>query len=150
MTQPVPEHPPWPRLAFTGQEQAAGPPRGLRVLIVEDHADLAHTLRDILDRLASVVPDIAYDAAGALRAIRRGRFDLVLVDERLPDMPGSELLRGMSDEQGAWRVLMTTHYDGLSGNEVALACGAHSFLQKPIDASALIRLVEDVVAAKEA
>ena len=149
MTLPVPERPPRAELSANDLQQAAGPPR-VRVLIVDDHADLAHTLRDILDRLASIVPDVAYTGAGAQEALRRGRYDLVIVDERLPDGSGSELLRGMGDAQASWRVLMTTHYDGLSGTEIALACGAHSFLQKPIDATALIRLVEDVVAAREA
>lgn len=149
MTLPVPERSPRPEMRATDLK-AAGPPRPIRVLIVDDHADLANTLRDLLDRLANVAPDVAYNGAAAVAMLRRGRYDLVLVDERLPDLSGSELLRGLGDEQAAWRVLMTTHYDGLSGTEIALACGAHSFLQKPIDAAALIRLVEDVVGAKEA
>ena len=68
------------------------PPRGLRLLVVEDHGDLCVTLKRFLVVLGHQVR-FEHDMAAALRAADEEKFDVLLSDIGLPDGTGWELLR---------------------------------------------------------
>jgi DNA-binding NtrC family response regulator len=71
------------------------------------------------------------DGASAQSALRRGRFDLVLLDLGLPDLPGEELLAKLRASKPWVPVIMTT---GKLDAEAALEClrlGARDYLTKP-------------------
>jgi nitrogen-specific signal transduction histidine kinase len=72
--------------AGTGAESAAGG----RALIVEDEADVADTLRELLEREGYQVT-VAGDGGAALIAIDRGDYDLILSDVRMPGVSGPDL-----------------------------------------------------------
>ena len=63
---------------------------GGRALIVEDEADVAETLRELLEREGYTVT-VAGDGAAALMAIDRGEYDLILSDLRMPGVSGPDL-----------------------------------------------------------
>src|SRR4051794_17373608 len=66
-----------------------------RILIVADDAALRRSLAEQLERHGEFTVLPCEDAAAALAAIRRERFDAVLLDAVLPDMKGRELCRLM-------------------------------------------------------
>ncbi len=71
-------------------ETAAESTPGGRALIVEDEADVAETLRELLEREGYKVT-VAGDGAQALMAIDRGEYDLILSDLRMPGVSGPDL-----------------------------------------------------------
>jgi PAS domain S-box-containing protein len=75
-----------PIAAETGVESAAGG----RALVVEDEADVADTLRELLEREGYDVT-VAGDGAAALMAIDRSDYDLILSDLRMPGVSGPDL-----------------------------------------------------------
>ena len=111
-----------------------------RILLVEDDEDtreaLALSLGDALD--AEV--DTAADGAAALARLQEGyAYALVITDERMPRMRGSELLAWLAARQPhVGRVLMTAYHDG---PEIARAARADAFLRKPFDSLALRSLL---------
>ncbi|MET1110471.1 MAG: PAS domain S-box protein [Allosphingosinicella sp.] len=71
-------------------ETAAEASAGGRALIVEDEADVAETLRELLEREGYKVT-VASDGSAALMALDRGDYDLILSDLRMPGVSGPDL-----------------------------------------------------------
>jgi two-component system NtrC family sensor kinase len=74
---------PAPAMALAGEM-----PR--RALVVDDEADIAETIRELLEREGFQV-EVASDGAAALMALDRGEFDVVLSDLRMPGVSGPEM-----------------------------------------------------------
>ncbi|MDH4145492.1 MAG: response regulator transcription factor [Acidimicrobiia bacterium] len=68
---------------------------GPRVLVIDDHTVFAEALAAALIARDFVVTDIARTGAAALTAVTQSSPDVVLVDQRLPDVTGTELLRAL-------------------------------------------------------
>jgi PAS domain S-box-containing protein len=71
-------------------ETAADSSAGGKALVVEDEADVADTLRELLEREGYKVT-VASDGAAALMALDRGDFDLIISDLRMPGVSGPDL-----------------------------------------------------------
>ena len=120
---------------------------GARVLVVEDHADVADHVAAALGRSASV--RIARDAPAALEMARRDPPDLIVCDVLLPGMTGFSLVRKLREEpalHGAAILMLTALADREHILE-GLSAGADDYLPKPFDvgmlrarAEALLRL----------
>jgi PAS domain S-box-containing protein len=106
-------------------------PAALRVLLVEDEAELAATLAETFGELAPEAGvEVATTLAGALDAVRAGEFDAILVDLGLPDSQGLDTFRALhSLVPGAAIVVVTGRTDaGLPAR--AAAEGAQDYLVK--------------------
>jgi len=109
-----------------------------RILIADDREVGRALLRRLLTRRRYVVSE-AVDGAETLDAVARAQPDLVLLDLRLPDIDGSEVLRQLRAEYSAAElpiVMISAEHDG----EVAAAClslGADDFLMKPVQPAVL-------------
>jgi DNA-binding NtrC family response regulator len=103
-----------------------------RILIIEDDATIRLTVRDLLARRGYDV-EIAADGSSGLQQYSARSFDLVLLDLRLPDMHGREVLRVIreADEQ-ALVIVMTALPDVRTAVET-LKAGAYDYLNKPFD-----------------
>lgn len=73
------------------------PSTGHEILIVEDHGDTRATLQRLLERVGHKVT-AAHSAEDALTLASASRFDLVISDLGLPDMPGNELMILLRDK----------------------------------------------------
>jgi PAS domain S-box-containing protein len=95
----------------------------LRLFIVEDDDDVALLIRKALERAGHQVTSCR-TAADALIVLSQDNFDLVLLDQRLPDMAGLDLLRTLGREGISVPVLMVTAYgDEQLATEVLRAGG---------------------------
>ncbi|MCA1812666.1 MAG: response regulator [Halobacteriales archaeon] len=115
-----------------------------RVLIVDDEADIADSLRVLIEELVpGVAADVARNAAEAQALFRQGRrYDIVLADERMPGMPGHELLAWVGrTAPGTRRALMSAYISSFT-SDVAATVGADALVQKPFVARKLVALVE--------
>jgi DNA-binding response OmpR family regulator len=114
----------------------------VRLLIVEDEADLAAALRVGLRRDGYAV-DIAADGATALERLSENAYDLVCLDLGLPDMDGRTICReiraGTATVPGepSPRILMLTARNGLDDRVGGLDDGADDYLAKPYSFSEL-------------
>jgi signal transduction histidine kinase/CheY-like chemotaxis protein/ligand-binding sensor domain-containing protein len=117
-----------------GLPTTAPVPRGdLRILVVEDNAINQKVAVRMLERLGYPA-DVAASGVEAIDAVRRARYDLVLMDVRMPDMDGIEAARVIRHELPADRVprlvAMTANSMG-SDREWYRAAGMDDFLAKP-------------------
>src|SRR3954464_457593 len=125
------------------QAVAAAPAAGRDVLIVEDNVDAAETLRRLLE-LSGHRVRVAHDGVAGLEALLSGSTQVALIDIGLPRMDGYELARRMrASLEGHSRPVMValTGYGLPEDRSRALAAGFDEHLTKPIDASALARVL---------
>ncbi len=104
----------------------------MRILIVDDHALVRRGMNYVVREgfpEAEVVE--AESTAAALEALRgKGTFDIALVDVRMPDLDGLELLRAMKAEWAEIPVIMLSTYENAPYVKRALADGAAGYLLK--------------------
>jgi PAS domain S-box-containing protein len=101
----------------------------LRLFLIEDDDDIALLIRKSLERVNHVVTRCR-TAADALIVLAQSTFDLVLLDQRLPDMEGLELLRTLAREGIAAPVLMVTAWGDEHLAIRALKAGALDYVPK--------------------
>jgi DNA-binding response OmpR family regulator len=119
---------------------------GRKILVIEDDVDI-RSLIDHRLRAAGYATAWAGDAIGAVMAARRESPDAIVLDLGLPGGDGfvvMERLRSMAPVSHIPIVVLTAR-DPSTSRDRALAAGAVAFLEKPIDADALIAAIRDAV-----
>jgi two-component system, NtrC family, response regulator AtoC len=103
-----------------------------KILIVDDEKLVRWSLRQKCQEWGYQVAE-AENGAAALTAIRNDGADLVLLDVRLPDMSGLDVLQQMKQNGDARAVIMITADPQLDDVKYALKLGAYDFIGKPLD-----------------
>ncbi|WP_407358864.1 response regulator transcription factor [Microbacterium sp. LTA6] len=102
----------------------------MRLLLVEDEADLADTLADGLRREGYLV-DVARDGSSALSAAASSDIDVIVLDRDLPVLNGDAVCRTLVAQQYPARILMLTAAGTLNDRVEGLDLGADDYLAKP-------------------
>ena len=116
---------------------------GLRILIVEDEPSARDSMRIILQRCGAEVAAVG-SARQALETLAEGRFDVLVSDIAMPGGDGYELLRrvrALAPEDGGQIPAVAVTAQGPESRTRALAEGFQLYLNKPVDAAHLVRLV---------
>jgi FixJ family two-component response regulator len=103
-----------------------------RALIVDDERNIRLTLRTAVEGPDLEVSE-ASDGREALDRLGRARYDVVLLDLRLPGMDGLEVLRRLRERSPSTRVVVITAHGTVDAAVEAMKLGAADFLQKPFD-----------------
>jgi DNA-binding NarL/FixJ family response regulator len=123
----------------------------VRVIVVDDHQVVQAGVRAALaadPRFTAV--DRAASGAEALRCVRRDPPDLALVDLRLPDTSGEELVRALLREQPGLDVIILSTYLSESLVRGALDAGAVAYVTKSAGLDALMDAIDRVLAGRAA
>jgi signal transduction histidine kinase len=123
--------------------------RGRKILVVDDNAEFVGLIRKILERKDFQV-SIALDGKTAIEKIISDIPELVLLDLKLPDIPGEEvLIRIREIEKDIAIVVITGH----GGEQVAVDMmrkGAIDFLSKPIDHETFLSSINNALEIRDA
>jgi DNA-binding response OmpR family regulator len=109
----------------------------MRVLVVEDHRELADTLATGLRREGLAV-DTAWDGPTGLQQTSVNRYEVVVLDRDLPGMHGDEVCRTLVAQGYPARVLMLTAAATIEDRVEGLTCGADDYLPKPFAFAELV------------
>jgi CheY-like chemotaxis protein len=117
-------------------------PNGLRVLVIEDNADAAETLRDLLAMFGHRA-EIAHTGVDGVDVARRRPPDVVLCDIGLPEMDGYAVARELRADPvtAPIRLVALTGYGQESDRQRATAAGFDLHLVKPVGPELLRRLL---------
>ena len=115
-----------------------------QILLVEDEKVFAEAVRKHLERAGYKV-SLAGTLAAARDGLKAGPPDLILLDMRLPDGAGLELLVEIGAAQSGPPVLVMSAYGELEDAVSAMKSGAADYLKKPIDLNELLINVEKVL-----
>lgn len=116
------------------------------VLIVEDEPDLRQLYALTLAKVGTAV-DQASDVAHARQCLQAQRYSVLIIDMRLPDGSGLELLQELARAGRPERAIVVTAYGSADNAVQALKAGAFDYLTKPVSPA---RLRQAVVAALQA
>jgi DNA-binding response OmpR family regulator len=109
----------------------------MRVLVVEDHRELAATIAVGLRREGMAV-DIAFDGEDALRHAAGDTYEVILLDRDLPKIHGDDVCRALVARGSRSRVLMLTAADAIEERVDGLGLGADDYLPKPFAFAELV------------
>lgn len=125
----------------------------MQILIVDDEKMQRDMLQGFLEKQGYDVLS-ASGGSEALQLFRNNPVQLVLVDHRMEDMNGDEVLARIRQESPIVRAIMITAYGSVSTAVKVMQLGADDFLEKPVDLLELLekirRIEQDVVASEEA
>ena len=116
---------------------------GARLLVVDDHVDLAENLVEILTLEGAHVVT-AHDVQSGTERAAEG-FDVALVDAGLPDGTGAELLARLKEMAPDSEAVLFTGQGSLDQAIDAMALGAYAYVLKPFRAEELIRSLSRAV-----
>lgn len=119
----------------------------IRLLLVDDEAEFLATLAERL-RLRGLDVVATADAETALAAAAPGRFDVALVDLRLPDLDGEQLLVQLKEADPDLEVVILTGHASLASAVDCAKLGAFGYLPKPYDPDQLLQVLHDAYAER--
>ncbi|SPT60778.1 MULTISPECIES: response regulator transcription factor [Actinomadura] len=110
----------------------------MRVLVAEDHAELAGSVARVLRREGMAV-DVALDGRAALDRAALTDYDVVVLDRDLPGVHGDDVCRALVADPGRrTRVLMLTASGTIADRVEGLSLGADDYLPKPFAYAELV------------
>ncbi len=113
----------------------------MRVLVAEDVAGLRSVLERGLREKGYVVDAVA-DGAAALRHLRSYDYDVAVLDWRMPERTGTEVVAEARGQGDRTPILMLTARDAPSDRVAGLNVGADDYLVKPFDFSELVARIQ--------
>jgi DNA-binding response OmpR family regulator len=116
----------------------------MRLLIVEDHPELAATLALGLRR-EGIAVDVAHDGAAALERTVLHDYDVVVLDRDLPGVRGDDVCRALVARGSRARVLMLTAAGAIEDRVEGLTLGADDYMAKPFAFAELVARVRALV-----
>lgn len=114
------------------------------ILVVDDEASIRRTLREILEYEDYAV-DEAEDGEAAIEKLRKDRFDVVLLDVKMPKLDGLEVLTAMGKEQIDVPVVMISGHGTIETAVEATKLGAFDFVEKPPDLNRLLLSIRNAM-----
>ncbi len=138
------EEPTKQRAAVSAFDGEMGQRLPLRILLAEDNAINQKLALRLLERMGYRA-DVAGNGMETLEALRRQRYDVVLMDVQMPEMDGLETTRHIRSEwavQDQPRIIAMTANAMQEDREQCLAAGMDDYLSKPIRVDALIGALE--------
>ncbi|MFY9629038.1 MAG: response regulator transcription factor [Methylocystis sp.] len=122
---------------------------GVSILLVDDHPVVREGYRRLLERQPGyIVVAEAGDAAGAYRAYRETKPDLVIMDLSLPGAGGLEAVRHIRQWDRRARILVFTMHSSAAFALKAFETGASGYVTKGSDAAELLRAVAAVASGR--
>jgi len=113
----------------------------VRVLIVEDEKLIRWSLRQKFEARGYQVTDVETGGDG-LSALDAEQYDLIMLDYKLPDMTGLEVLRTLREKDGDVVVVMMTAFSSIENAVDAIKLGAYDYLTKPFDMDQVLRITD--------
>jgi DNA-binding NtrC family response regulator len=119
-----------------------------KVLIVDDDENIRNTMKAILEDEGYLV-DLAATGNEAVEKTQNMAYNIALLDIRLPDMEGVELLKLMKDATPRTRKIMVTGYPSMQNAITALNKNADAYLIKPVNVEKLLNTVKEQLQLQE-
>ncbi len=120
----------------------------MRVMLIDDHALFREGLQGLLERRGIGVVATAGTGQDGLRQVSEVLPDVILLDMRMPDMSGLEVLRALRKSGATMPIVMLTTSDDERDLVEALRSGAQGYLLKDIDPEELVSVLSDIVAGE--
>jgi len=116
------------------------------VLVVDDEPIVCHSVRKILSKQSCAVEEV-FDVDAAMRKMTIQKFDLVLLDLKMPKRSGMDVLKSIRKQWPETPVIMVTGHGTIDTAVEATRLGAFNFIPKPFTPSELATVAVEALAA---
>lgn len=117
------------------------------VLVVDDDEALRLTIKSTLAQTKQFNIDEAFDGLDAVEKIKKGAYNLVLLDVDMPRLNGLDALKQIKNHDPSIIVLILTAYANINDAVDVVKEGAFNYISKPIKSEDLITIVDKAVKA---
>jgi DNA-binding NtrC family response regulator len=115
-----------------------------RILVIDDDENVRKKMKTILTKKGYAV-DLASSGNEAINRAKKTAYNVALIDIRLPDMEGVELLTKMRETIPKTRKIMITGYPTMQNAVTALNSKADAYLIKPVDIIKLLGIIQEQI-----
>lgn len=112
-----------------------------RILVVDDDESFVDTMKDILE-VSGYIAETALSGEEAKEKVLQEYFHLALLDLKLPDISGIDLLKWVKKETPRTMVMMITGYAALDNAVEALNFGANAYIMKPVNPKEFLSFID--------
>ncbi|WP_321889230.1 response regulator [Paraburkholderia bannensis] len=116
----------------------------MKLLLVEDNAELSHWIVNLL-RAEQFTVDAVIDGEAADSVLITQRYDVVLLDMRLPRMSGKDVLNRLRRRRDNVPVLMLTAHGSIDDKVACFSAGADDYVVKPFDSRELVARIKALI-----
>ncbi len=121
----------------------------IRIVIADDHTIMREGLKRILEGAEDIeVVGEAVDGFEVLAHVRKGGFDLLMLDLSMPGRSGVDLIRQIKDEMPKLPILVLTMHDEEQYAVRAIRAGARGYLTKESAATQLVSAIRRVASGR--
>lgn len=118
--------------------------RDAKILVADDDPQMQLAIQSSLSRCGYQLTMVG-DGRSATERLENDSFDLVITDQRMPEMSGQELMEWIQRREMITPVVMITAYGTINQAVEAMQLGAADFITKPFSSDDLERVVEKVL-----
>jgi len=121
--------------------------KSIKLLLVDDEVDFLKSLSERLS-LRDFEVTTASEGKQAIKAAKKGHFDVAILDLRMPGMDGTEVLKVLKDKHKWLEVVMLTGHGSVDSAVEAGKLGAFGYLEKPYEFDNLVGMLKDAYTAR--
>lgn len=118
------------------------------ILVIDDDPSFCSLIKSFLEKNNYAVQE-AHTAREGLRAVYDDKYDLVLIDYRLPDLDGLELLKNIKKKYFHLPVIIMTNYANIRTAVTAMKLGAFEYVTKPINPDEILITIGNALQSAE-
>jgi len=111
-----------------------------RILIVDDEENIRFILSELLKK-AGYKTELAENGTEALQKIQSMKPEIILLDYKLPDLNGIEILKRIQNNEENFLVIMMTAFGDIKNAVTSMKLGAFDYLTKPFDNKEMLRTI---------
>ena len=113
-----------------------------RILVIDDEETIRRTVSMTLEHAGYTV-DTAENGKQAIEKANANFYNLALIDVRLPDMEGTELLTALKETTPKMAKIILTGYPALENAVKAINKGVDAYLIKPVNTNELLKVIKE-------
>jgi two-component system response regulator PilR (NtrC family) len=119
-----------------------------RILVIDDDENIRKVLETILEDEGYIV-ETAETAKKGIEKSEKEFYNLALIDVRLPDMEGIELLSKLRNTKPKMRKIIVTGYPTLQNAVAAVNKGAEAYVMKPFEVDKILQTIREQLKKQE-
>ena len=112
-----------------------------KLLVVDDEVESSENIADFFNRLGYEV-SLANGGKEAISILEKNFFSVVLLDIKMPDLDGEEVLKFIKQKHPNSKVIVITGLDEGKSKKEFLKIGVHDYILKPINLSELAKMLD--------
>ncbi len=114
------------------------------ILVIDDEKSIRNSLKEVLEYEKHNI-DLSADGEEGLELFRKNKYDVVLLDIKMPGIDGIEVLDKIMEEASDIPVIMISGHGNIDTAVEAIKKGAYDFIEKPLDLNRLLITIRNAL-----